>query len=275
MATVAPKVTDHDLLVELTVAVAQGRRGRSGAGLGSAISMLSDELELFCRRVEAAGLRVAGVLSAADVVYAVRGRSDPSALEQLATLRQSLAAAVGTAAPTFGPFHVAEELTTVSVDRSLHRSWWFARWPRREVPADWLDRLLFEGGCTRTVTVVFEPVPPSRSDHAVDRELVKREANIESRHRRGFRVTGKDRKALGEAEAREAELNAGFAELSYVGLVTLTTADPGALETQAARLEQTAAQVGVELQPLLGQQAAGWVASLPLGRTVAQPLLPT
>jgi hypothetical protein len=275
METVAPKVSDHDLLVELTVAVPQGRRGRSGAGLGSAISTLSAELELFCRRVEAAGLQVAGVLSAAEVIYAMRGRSDPSALEQLATLRQSLAAAVGAAAPTFGPFYVAEELTTVRVDRSLHRSWWFARWPRREVPADWLDRLLFEGGCTRTVTVVFEPVSPSRSDHAVDRELVKREANIESRHRRGFRVTGKDRKALGEAEAREAELNAGFAELSYVGLVALTAAEPEALETQAARLEQTAAQVGVELQPLLGQQAAGWVASLPLGRTVAQPLLPT
>jgi hypothetical protein len=275
METVAPKVTDHDLLVDVTVAVAQGRRGRFGAGLGSAISTLSDELELFCRRMEAAGLQLAGVLSATEVIYAMRARSDPSVLEQLATLRQSLAAAVGTAAPTFGPFHIAEDLTAVKVDRSLHRTWWFARWPRREVPADWLDRLLFEDGCTRTVTVVFEPIPPSRSDHAVDRELVKREANIESRHRRGFRVTGKDRKALGEAESREAELNAGYAELAYVGLVTLTAADAEQLEAQGASIEQTAAQVGVELQPLLGQQAAGWVASLPLGRTVAQPMLPT
>ena len=161
------------------------------------------------------------------------------------------------------------------VDRSVHRTWWFARWPRREVPAGWLDKLLFECGCTRTVTAVFEPIPPSRSDRAVDRELVHREANMESRNRRGFRVTGKDRKALAEAERREEELNSGFPELGYCGFVTLTAADDEALETEAARLEQTAAQVGIELQAMWGQQAAGWVSALPVGRTVAARLVPT
>ena len=142
-----------------------------------------------------------GVLSAAEVVSATRGRSDPMAMEQLATMRQSLAAAVGLAAPTFGPFHVEESLTAVRVDRSLHRTWWFARWPRREVPADWMDRLIFDSRCTRTVTYVFEPVPPSRSDRAVDRELVRREANIDSRQRRQLRVTGKDTQGTGGSPA--------------------------------------------------------------------------
>lgn len=274
MHAVAPKVTDHDLLIEVSVAVGTRRTRRSGPPLHAAIDTLSDELDLFRDRLENAGLQVASVLSAADIAHAVRGRSDPVAMEQLATLRQSLAAAVGAAAPTFGPFHLAESIDHVAVDRSVHRSWWFSRWPRREVPAGWLDMLMFDTGCTRSTTMVFEPIPPSRSDHAVDRELVKREANIESRNRRGFRVTGKDRKALGEAEAREAELNAGFPEFAYVGLLTLTAPDTDTLETQAAKLEQTAAQVGVELQPLLGQQSAGWVSSLPLGRTVAERLLP-
>jgi hypothetical protein len=270
MEVVAPNVTEHELLVEVTVAA--GRRRRPGGGLGGAVAALSEELALFKARLEAAGLQVSGVLSAAEAVAATRVRSDPTALEQLATLRQSLAATVGAAAPTFGPFHVAENLVSVAVDRSLHRSWWFARWPRRDVPGGWLDKLIFDCGCTRTVTVVFEPIPPSRSDHAVDRELVRREANIESRQRRGFRVTGKDRKALAEAERREDELNAGFPELCYVGLVTVTAPDADTLESESSRVEQTAAQVGIELQPLLGQQAAGWVASLPLGRTVAQRL---
>ncbi len=156
---------------------------------------------------------------------AMRVRSDPSVLEQLAVLRQSIAAACGEAAPNFGPMTIVDNLTSVRVDRAVHRSWWFARWPRREVPAGWMDRLIFETGCTRTISVVFEPVAPSRSDHAVDRELVQREANIESRHRRQFRITGKDRKALDEAQTREAELNAGYPELFYVGLVTLTAGD--------------------------------------------------
>lgn len=275
MDLVAPRVTDHELFVEVTVAVPRRRRRGRPGGLTAALATLSDELALFRARLDSAGLSGAEVLSASDVVCATRGRSDPAGMEQLATYRQSLAAAVGAAAPTFGPFQVAEELTVVRVDRSVHRTWWFARWPRREVPAGWLDKLLFECGCTRTVTAVFEPIPPSRSDAHVDRELVRREANIESRHRRGFRVSGKERKALDETERREEELNSGFPELCYVGLVTLTAPDDETLEAQAARLEQTAAQVGVELQPLWGQQAAGWVSSLPLGRTVAHRLVPT
>jgi hypothetical protein len=277
MDEVAPRVVHHDVVVEVTVEVptSRGARRWGERSLTAAVKTLCDELGLLQERLDAAGLQVVGVLSAAEVVTAMRVRSDPSVLEQLAVLRQSIAAACGEAAPNFGPMTIDDALTSVRVDRAVHRSWWFARWPRREVPAGWMDRLIFETGCTRTISVVFEPVPPSRSDHAVDRELVHREANIESRHRRQFRVTGKDRKALDEAQTREAELNAGFPELFYVGLVTLTASDEPTLERQAAQLEQVAAQVGVELEPLWGQQAAGWVASLPLGRTLARRLVTT
>lgn len=271
MHTVAPQVVSHDVIVEVTVRVPRGRSARGGDGpLGMAIRSLCDEMHLFRDRLDSAGLTVPSVLSAADLITATRVRSDPSVMEQLAGLRQSIAAAMGAAAPNFGPMAVTEELTSVHVDRSVHRSWWFARWPRREVPAAWLDRMIFEAGCTRTISVVFEPIAPSRSDHAVDKELVSREANIESRKRRSFRVTGKDTKALEAAEARETELNAGFPEMFYVGLVTLTASDVDMLEAQAARLEQVASQVGVELEPMWGQQAAGWVSGLPLGRTIAR-----
>jgi len=186
-------------------------------------------------------------------------------------LRQSLAASTGFAAPNFGPMTVTEELAVVRVDRAVHRSWCFARWPRRELAdAGWLSMLIDGMDCIRTVSVVFEPIPPSQSDRAVDRELVKREANMESRRRRDFRVSGKDRKALHEAEAREVELNSGFPEMFYAGLVTVTAADDATLEVQAAQIEQVAAKAGIELQPLWGQQAAGWVASLPLGRALAR-----
>ena len=242
--------------------------------MAAGIGFLCDELRLFRERLDGARIQMPGILSAAELITASRVRSDPAAGEQLAGLRQSFAAATGFAAPNFGPMAVTEELALVRVDRAVHRSWWFARWPRREVShAGWLSVLIDGMDCTRTVAVVYEPIPPSQSDRAVDRELVKREANIESRRRRDFRVTGKDRKALDEAEAREAELNAGFAELFYVGLVTLTATDDETLEVQAAQLEQVAAQAGIELEPLLGQQAAGWAASLPLGRSIARRLV--
>jgi hypothetical protein len=277
MGEVAPQVVRHDVLIEVTVEMAAGRglRRRGPQPLPAAITVLSDELRLFRERLDSAGLTVQGVLSAAELVTAMRVRSDPAAMEQLASLRQSLATAAGVAAPNFGPMAMREELACVHVDRALHRSWWFARWPRREVPANWLDRVIFEADVTRSVSVVFEPIPPSRSDHAVDRELVTREANIESRQRRGFRVKGKDHKALERAEAREQELNAGYAEMLFVGLVTLTAPDVDTLEAQAAEVEQDFAHAGIELQVLYGQQPDGWVASLPLGRTLARRLVPT
>ena len=73
-----------------------------------------------------------------------------------------------------------------------------------------------------------------------------------------------------QGRLREDELAAGFVECRYIGLVTLTARTAEDLDVQAADLEQAAANSGVELQPLKGRQADGWVASLPLGRTVAR-----
>lgn len=278
MTAVAPDIVRHDVLVTVTVSVGRSRRLplRHGDGLGTAITTVCDELRLFRQRLDTAGFQVPAVLSASDVIVASRLRSDPSSREVLAGLRQSLAASIGEAAPTFGPMTVTEEVALVRVDRAVHRTWWFARWPRRELSdAGWLSMLIDGMDCIRTVSAVFEPIPPTASDRAVDRELVKREANIESRRRRDFRVSGKDRKALEEAEARETELNSGFAEMRYVGLVTLTAGDDETLELQASQLEQIAAQAGVELQPLWGQQAAGLVAALPLGRSLARTAVTT
>ena len=118
--------------------------------------------------------------------------------------------------------------------------------------------------------MVFEPVPPSRSDRDIDRETVVRATNAADKERRGFRVKAVDRKAARDVQRREHELDEGFAELRYVGLLTVTVTDPDQLEEIAATVEQAAAQAGIELQALYGRQAAGWAASLPLGRTVAR-----
>ena len=129
---------------------------------------------------------------------------------------------------------------------------------------------MFDSDCTRTFTTVFEPVAPSRSDNDVDRERTQREANIETRRRKGFIVRRADEKAVAEVEAREVELTTGYVECLYTGLLTLTASTSDRLDHQAADLEQVAANAGIELQPLWGRQGDGWVASLPLGRTLAR-----
>lgn len=265
-------VVDHEVLVEVTVNTRNVSKARGEALLTAALRTIGEQSRLFAGRLGGAGLRVEKVLSAADLVTAMRVRADPSVVEQLAALRRSLAAATGVAAPAFGPMLVDDgHVDHVIIDGAFHRSWWFASWPRREVTAAWMDALMFESDCNRSLTTVFEPVAPSKSDTDVDRERTQREANIESRKRKGYNVRRVDQKAVSEVAGREEELSAGFVECRFTGLVTLTAASLEELETQGADLEQTAANSGVELQQLLGQQAKGWVSSLPLGRSLARP----
>ncbi|MGD9998356.1 MAG: SCO6880 family protein [Ilumatobacteraceae bacterium] len=269
---VAPTSVRHEVLVEVTVdpRLVRSRRHRPGQAIEAAVGVLLEELRLFASRLEHAGLNVGAPLDAASIVEATRVRSDPRLVGLVPTLSRSLAAAAGKAPADFGPLTVEELWDHVRVDSAVHRTWWFARWPRREVPAGWLDQLLFGIPATRTVTVVFEPIAPSRSDRDIDKETVTRETNAEDRARRGFRIRAADRKAAREVTLRETELNDGYAELAYVGLLTVTARSLGELDDLSGIVEQTAAQAGIELHPLYARHAAGWVSSLPLGRSVAR-----
>lgn len=269
---VAPASVRHEVLVEVTVdqRLVRCKRRRAGQDNERAVALLLEEVRLFASRLEHAGLEVGAPFDAASIVTAARLRSDPRLVALLPTIGRSLAASAGKASGDFGPLAVEEHWDHVRVDGSVHRTWWFSRWPRREVPAGWLDQLLFGIPATRTVTVVFEPIAPSRSDRDIDKETVTRETNAEDRARRGFRIRAADRKAAREVTLRESELNDGYSELGYVGLLTLTASSVDELDDLGGIVEQTAAQAGIELHPLYARQASGWVSSLPLGRTVAR-----
>ena len=66
----------------------------------------------------------------------------------------------------------------------------------------------------------------------------------------------------------ERELAEGHPLLRHVGIVTVTATNLDELEEASARVEQAAAQSLLDLRPLAARQAEGWVASLPLGRSV-------
>ena len=56
----------------------------------------------------------------------------------------------------------------------------------------------------------------------------------------------------------------------HVGIVTVTAPTLDELDEACGRVEQAAAQSLLDLRPLAARQAEGWVASLPLGRSVRQ-----
>ena len=64
---------------------------------------------------------------------------------------------------------------------------------------------------------------------------------------------------------REEELVAGYAEIGYAGLVTVSARTLDELEEDAEIVEQLARESGMELRCLDGRQDTAWAAALPLG----------
>jgi hypothetical protein len=267
----APRAVEHDTLVSLTVDVAKvpARRARPVDAVAGGLQMLLEELRLFSARLEGAGLAVSAPLTPTEITMAVRTRSNPFAETQQRALASTLALGLGVSAGDLAPMTVAEDWEHVRVDRAVHRSWWVEGWPRSEVPAVWMDMLLLGGECTRTVTVVFEPISPSQAARAVDEASVALESAESAKSKHGFRVRASERRVREEVERREHELVAGHGELAYCGLVHVTARSLDELDDAGADFEQVAAHAGVQLRSLDGRHGAGWVAGLPLGRTVA------
>jgi hypothetical protein len=267
----APRSVTHDTLVSVSVDLAAlpPRRTRPVDAVAAGLQVLLEELRLFGVRLEAAGLRVDPPLSPAEITLATRSRSAPFAEGEQATLVSSLAAGLGVTAGDLAPMAVAEQWDHVRVDRAIHRSWWVEGWPRLEVPAAWLDLLLLGARCTRTVTAVFEPISPSQAAHSIDAAAVALESAEAAKSKRGFRVRASERRAREEVERREHELVAGYGDLAYCGLVDVAAQGLDELDDAAGDLEQAASHAGVQLRPLEGRHAAGWVSGLPLGRTLA------
>lgn len=111
----------------------------------------------------------------------------------------------------------------------------------------------------------LEPIAPSQSQRRVDKDSTRLVVDAEQRSRAGFRVGALHRRAESDVAARESELVAGFCELEFCGLVTVTAVDLDQLERSCAEWEQVASHSGLQLRRLNGQHAAAFACTLPLG----------
>ena len=278
VADAGPLSTRHETIVTVTVG---GPGGGLGGGFGGAlgraalrhrsrelVDTLRDELRLLAGRLGATGLSVDPPLSSAAATGVIRSRLDPCSghsvraaggtrtLADLAGIRRIRNA---------GPMATRTEWAHVLVDDVCHACFAMVEWPRLEVPPNWMEPLLLHAGGTRTIAMHLEPVPPSQSQRRVDKDSTRLVVDAEQRSRAGFRVGARHRRAESDVAARESELVAGFCELEFCGLVTVTAADTAQLERSCAEWEQVAAQSGIQLRRLNGQHDTALACSLPLG----------
>ncbi|MEW6473501.1 MAG: SCO6880 family protein [Actinomycetota bacterium] len=272
----ARTTTAHEVLVSVTIDArrvhprpgSRQRRGRDGTRL-DVIGALLAELRLLALRLEAAGLVAEPPLSARELATVVRLRLDPSCRADLAGRRRSLAAQAGlVSVPNAGPLATVEHRRSFEADGSQHRCFQITEWPRRDVPAGWMEPLLLDGAGTRTVSLTCFPVAPSRSARQVNRDSTRLVTDAELRERKGFRIGVAHRRAQAAVAEREEELAAGHGDVEYVGLVAVTAPDAASLDAACAEYRQLAARVGLELRALDANHDLAVAAVLPLGRPV-------
>ncbi|MCZ7537864.1 MAG: hypothetical protein M5T61_19345 [Acidimicrobiia bacterium] len=258
---------NHEAVVAITVARERLSRHRTAKGrpdelLGRA---LVTSVEALLRGLRSADLAASDPLDPAGLQRLIRSRIDPVGarprprkgrlVERLALVRSS----------TAGPLALEVDWRHVRVDGAFHRTWWVGTWPRLAVPPAWLEPFLAGGGVTRSMTVYFQPVSTYQSRRRIERDLVKLESDAVTKEEKGRRIDARHRRATQALLDREEELVAGYPEMGYAGLVTLSARTLDDLDEHSEIIEQLARENGMDLRVLDARQDLGWAAALPLG----------
>jgi hypothetical protein len=269
LADASASAASHETLLTITVDRARlGRHQRARtedpqALLGRA---LASSTEALLRGIQSAGLTAGDPLTGTELQRALRRRVDPLASRPRTPPTSRLVERLGLVTrSTAGPAALEVGWRHLHTDGAYHRTYHVACWPRLAAPPSWLEPFLSAGGITRTMTVILSPVPAHQSRRQIERDLVKLESDADTKQQKGRRVDARHRRATQSLLDREEELVAGYAEIGYAGLVTVSAADPDELEDHAEIVEQLAREAGMELRCLDGRQDLGWAAALPLG----------
>lgn len=256
----------HDVLVSITVARENlGRHRGSGTAEEHLARALASSTEALLRGLRSAGLAACDPFDATGIQRVLRERVDPvttSAPSRQGRLVDRLSLV---RASTAGPLVVHTDWQHLRVDGAFHRTWWIGTWPRLAQPPSWMEPFLSGGGVTRTMTVFLVPVSTHQSRRRIERDLVKLESDAATKEEKGRRVDARHRRATQALLDREEELVAGYPEMAYTGVVTVSATDLDELDAHGEIIEQLARETGIDLRLLDARQDLAWAAALPLG----------
>ncbi|MBV8983672.1 MAG: PrgI family protein, partial [Acidimicrobiia bacterium] len=230
----APLAQRHDTFVALTLTDRPGRR--RGPSDADGFTALVRELARLQKRLLAADLNVAGVLSPRQLAGLLRVSLNPPEAAGLARRSAADPDLAGASAASMYPLATDTYWDCYRIDETWHATFWVAEWPRLEVGPDFLAPLLLEAPALRTVSLVMAPVPPAKATKAVEMARTQFLADEELRQKAGFLATARRKREHDAIVRREAELADGHAEYRFSGYVTVSAPDRETLEVSAAEV---------------------------------------
>jgi Putative type VII ESX secretion system translocon, EccE len=259
---------DHELFLALQLDARRAWKQikKLGGGDDGACTLLLRELETFAGRLAGASIEVQGLLRPRMYARALRDAFDPYG-RVIRNRAATVSGEPGIDPSRAWPMAAEASWATYQSDSAVHATYWISGWPRLDVGASFLAPLLMQtNGIVRTVSVVMEPIAPSRAIRNAEAARTADIADEQTRARHGFLTTARKRSQQEATVRREQELADGYAEFRHSGFVIVSAPDAETLERDCAQVEHAGHQARLELERLYGEQATGFTFGLPIGR---------
>lgn len=250
---------EHEAFVVVQVALSRARAeiGRRGGGDVGGMAVLRDEVDRLTAELREVLPGGAFPITSRRLAWLVRSSYDPTLGS--AVQRDSSPASI---APAFE----AETLTTYQSQEFHHATLWVREWPRLTVGPAFQLPLLLETRCSRSYSVVYAPVAPSRSLQAAQAARTSQASDEHIRRRWGFLDTMTKQYQRAAVNRREEELAAGHQELRFAGYLTVTAPSADELHQAVAEVVAKARQSNLDVTRMVGEHAKAFAFTLPLAR---------
>ncbi|MBM9506748.1 SCO6880 family protein [Actinacidiphila acididurans] len=275
MEGAGPAVTARETYLSITLNSGRARLAVRGAGGGQtgAAAVLVRELAAMQGTLSSAGLHVTKWLDPRDVAAIIRRAFDPEA--QLALAASNAAGKEpgwtgvepGLDPGLAGPAAAEAGWGLYRHDGAWTVSYQVRGWPQSEVYATFLQPLLRpRANARRSLSLVYEPVGPSKARSDLARERTRRDAARQLRAKTGRVESEDERREAEAARAQDVARASGHGVVRLTAVLAVTVTDYEQLETACAELQADASQAGLYLRRAWGaQDDAFTIAALPLG----------
>jgi hypothetical protein len=261
-----PVTQIHETYFAVQLDARRARRAirQAGGGDTGAADVLLRELRTLEGRLRAADLDITGWLPPRALGRLLRTAYEPGSRTALAR-RDGDGDRAGCDPKAAGPMAADTNWSTYRTDDAYHATFWIAEWPRMDVDADFLTPLLLHTTVSRTVSVVMEPVSPSKAAREVQAARTAELADEALREKAGQIATARRSQEHQALLDRERELVTGHGDYRFTGYLTVTAATRDELENACGEVEQAAHQSLLEIRRLHGEQDTAFAAAaLPL-----------
>jgi hypothetical protein len=268
LESAAPVTQEHEVLLALQIDYGRGAKEikRLGGGDEGACELVLREAEAMAQRLGTAEITVFGLLRPRQYAEVIRDAFDPFGRQARTRAALDDPEREGVDPDLMGPLADETSWSHYRTDSAFHCTYWVSSWPRSDVGPTFLAPLLMQGSSLRAVSVTIEPVPYSVAMRKAEMAQTAEVAEEMGRHRHGQMTTARTRRRQQASSRREEELADGHAELRIVGMVRAYNATPELFDRTKSEVEHGAQLARLELQPLWGEQEAGFANTLPLCR---------